>query len=50
VWPTYRWEPAKFYVDEFMVDLPAGLTGQSYTVGFAVEQLEPVSGRDRGNP
>lgn len=50
VWPTYRWEPGKFYVDEFIMDLPAGLSGQSYTVGFAVEQLEPVSGRDRGNP
>jgi uncharacterized membrane protein len=50
VWPTYRWEPGKFYADEFIVDLPAGLSGQSYTVGFEVERLEPVSGRDRGKP
>jgi len=40
VWPTDRWEPGKFYVDEFTIDVPAGLSGQSYTVGFAVERLD----------
>jgi uncharacterized membrane protein len=40
IWPTYRWEVGKFYTDEFTMDVPAGLSGQPYTVSFAVERLD----------
>jgi uncharacterized membrane protein len=40
IWPTYRWEAGRFYVDDFTVDVPETLSGQSYTVGFAVERLD----------
>jgi len=40
VWPTHRWEPGKFYADEFTIDVPADTSGQSYTVGFAVERVD----------
>ena len=28
IWPTYRWEPGRFYLDEFRVPLPGGLFNQ----------------------
>jgi uncharacterized membrane protein len=40
IWPTYRWEPGRFYMDDFTVDVPESLSGQSYTVGFAAERLD----------
>jgi uncharacterized membrane protein len=41
VWPTARWETNKFYVDDFIVVVPSGLTSEISSVNFEAFALAP---------
>ena len=42
IWATARWETNKFYADDFLVELPAGLAEDVLTVSFLAVPLSPV--------
>jgi|GEM_PF-1884689 len=41
IWPIERWEPGKFYADDFLVKIPADLTNRTFAVVFATATLHP---------
>lgn len=44
IWPIARWETNKFYADDFIIQLPAGLAGEIASVSFRAVVLSPVQG------
>jgi len=42
VWPIARWETNKVYADDFLVPLPAGLIGETSSIGFQAVVLPPI--------
>jgi uncharacterized membrane protein len=39
VWPVKRWVPGKFYVDDFVIDVPAGLAATGFSISFECQPL-----------
>jgi hypothetical protein len=39
VWPVKRWVPGKFYADDFMIDVPAGLAAAGLSISFECQPL-----------
>jgi uncharacterized membrane protein len=39
IWPIERWETGKFYADDFLINVPAKLTNQSFAVTFSTAVL-----------
>lgn len=39
VWPVKRWVPGKFYTDNFVIDVPAGLAATGLSVSFECQAL-----------
>jgi uncharacterized membrane protein len=39
VWPVKRWVPGKFYADDFVIDVPAGLAAAGFSVSFECQPL-----------
>jgi uncharacterized membrane protein len=45
VWPVARWETNRFYAEDFLIDLPAGLAQDISTVSFAAVPLSPAAAK-----
>jgi len=41
IWPVQRWVPGKFYSDDFVIDVPAGLAGSDYSIKFETLTVGP---------
>jgi uncharacterized membrane protein len=41
IWPVERWVPGKFYTDDFVIDLPAGLAASGYSIKFEILTVAP---------
>jgi len=39
IWPIARWLPGKVYVDDFLVDMPAGMAKEQLSVGITAVRL-----------
>jgi len=39
VFPTYHWQPGKFYMDDFMISLPSSLSRRPYRISFTAENV-----------
>ena len=39
VWPIARWETNKFYVDDFIVVVPSGLSGEISSFNFEISVM-----------
>jgi uncharacterized membrane protein len=39
VWPVKRWTPGKFYADDFLIDVPAGLASGGFSISFECQPL-----------
>ncbi|MGO9526665.1 MAG: DUF2079 domain-containing protein [Verrucomicrobiia bacterium] len=39
VWPVKHWVPGKFYADDFVIDLPAGLAAAGLSISFECQPL-----------
>ncbi len=39
VWPVKRWVPGKFYADDFVIDLPAGMAATGLSISFECQPL-----------
>jgi uncharacterized membrane protein len=39
VWPVKRWVPGKFYADDFVIDVPAGLAAAGLSISFECRAL-----------
>jgi len=41
IWPVQRWVPGRFYKDDFVIDLPAGLAASGYSIKFEILTVAP---------
>jgi hypothetical protein len=39
VWPVNRWLPGKFYADDFIIYVPAGVAATSFSISFDCQPL-----------
>jgi hypothetical protein len=39
VWPVNRWQPGKFYADDFIIYVPAGVAATGFSISFDCQSL-----------